>query len=888
MRPAEPSADPGEAPGEPAAGGPATASGDPAVAPTEPDSIREPMNQVRPGEPAGIRLAKARVFGALFGDHSAVAAFGRFRVIDRLGAGGMGVVYEAYDPDLARGVALKLVDVAARDRDTALAEAKALARLSHPNVVPIYDVGVEGDHVYLVMELVRGKTLRDWPAGRTVREILDVYRQAGLALAAAHHAGLVHRDFKPDNAIVGADRRVRVVDFGLACEADDPARATTEPRRAAGTPHFMAPEIRAGAAITPAADQYSFCVALGEALTSAREPAPRRLAAILARGRAADPAERFASMAELLQALARDPVRTRRRVAAGLGLAAAVAGAAFWIGATRASDPTSCDAGAGQLAAAWPRKARAAALDRLATLGDYGRSLRPQLARALDDHARRWIAHDRAACLDRRRGAESSALSDRRTACLARGTDALAAVGALVTGAGPAELAQLPRAVQAIPDPAACSRLDALLAEVAPPPPALAGQVARIQRRLTEARVEIAAGRHDAALAGARDAVAAARALGHEPLLAQALVVQGHAQMNLPPPSAAAPILSEAVTRAIAVHDDALEIEAWARRAWAETDDPAAALSGLDVIEPLAARTASADFERALLHNNVGSVELARDHRARARELFERAVAEARRVTGPGALELVAAQINAALATDDRARADQLIAGAAAELADRLGPDHPDALQARRLRGVRTITDLRQAEQLLAPVCRGFELHPAADVENCWAEVGQLRWDLGDLAGARDAMARAARSPAEPPDSAAYAALLAGDPRTAARRFEDALAKAPPPADGRWWERVARGRLELGLGRARRALGDLRGARTVLGAAVADLAAVVHDDAPVSYQRRLGRARIELALTLAALGEAPQQRAALAQAAVAWLRSVGGLASEIDALARIR
>src|SRR5215510_11431744 len=295
-------------------------------------SAGEPMARVRPGEAAGELLAQARVLGALFGEQGTMGAFGRFQVLKRLGAGGMGVVYEAYDPDLARGVALKLVNVAAKDRETALAEAKALARLSHPNVVPIYDVGLERDRVFLVMELVRGRTLRQWSEGRTLREILSVYQQAGAALAAAHDVGLVHRDFKPDNAIVGDDGRVRVVDFGLACEADAAVLTTSRRRGAAGTPRFMAPEIKAGTGITPAADQYSFSVALAEALELARQSPPRRMAAVIARGRATDPADRFASMHELLRALVRDPARTLRRVAAIGGTVTAVVASAFFVG----------------------------------------------------------------------------------------------------------------------------------------------------------------------------------------------------------------------------------------------------------------------------------------------------------------------------------------------------------------------------------------------------------------------------------------------------------------------------------------------------------------------------------------------------------------------------
>jgi eukaryotic-like serine/threonine-protein kinase len=196
---------------------------------------------------------------ARFDDQTIAGTVGRFLVGERLGAGGMGVVYEAYDPTLARVVAMKFVKVAAWDHEAALDEAKALARLSHPHVVPIYDVGLERDHVYLVMERVRGKTLRQWPEDRTLGEILAVYQQAWVALAAAHDVGLVHRDFKPDNAIVGTDGRVRVVDFGLACDAgDDPTCAMGEPRR-------------------------------------------------VERGRAADPVERFASMGDLLRELAWDP-----------------------------------------------------------------------------------------------------------------------------------------------------------------------------------------------------------------------------------------------------------------------------------------------------------------------------------------------------------------------------------------------------------------------------------------------------------------------------------------------------------------------------------------------------------------------------------------------------
>jgi len=851
-------------------------------------SAGEPMANIQPGEPAGMPLARARVFGALFGEHSTVGTFGRFRVLERLGAGGMGVVYEAYDPDLARGVALKLVDVATRDREPALAEAKALARLSHPNVVPIYDVGVEGHHVYLVMELVRGKTLRGWVVDRTPTEILAVYQQAGAALAAAHEVGLVHRDFKPENAIVGADGRVRVVDFGLACEADDPAHAPSEPRQVAGTPRFMAPEIKTGSAITPAADQYSYCVALAEALDHARGPVPRRIGVVLQRGRAVNPADRFASMTELTRALARDPARTRRRLAAAGGMAGALASVAFLLGRHSPSGADACDQGAAQLDAAWSPAARSAALDRVATLDSYGRSLRPQLERDLDTHRRSWLQEYRAACADHRRGTDSDALIDRRTTCLRRGSDALATVAELVGHAEAASLTELPRAVQSMPDPAACSDRAALASDIAPPAPALATPVAQVRREITQVRILIGAGRYGRAEAEAGRAVADARRLGYAPVLAEALLVQGHAQMSLPARIAALPFLTEATTVAMASRDDALAVEAWARRAWVlgiETA-PDGALAGFDVIEPLANRTASATFARALLYNNIGTVELARDHRDQARGYFDRALAVSRTTTGRGALELIVIRINLALVTDDRARADKLLADAAAELADRLEPEHPNALEARRLRAFSTIDNLHDAEQLLVPVCRSYALHPgfAEVIADCWTEVGLLRWDLGDRTGATEAMALAVGASPEAPLTVAYLALLRGQAQAAARRFAEAQARAPSELP---WQRLERGHLSLGLGRARREAGDLRGALAAFEAAISDLEPVVRVHPNADWERRLGRARVELAFTLADLGASEQERAAVATPAAAWLRAVGGMPSEIAQL-RVR
>lgn len=311
---------------------------------------------------------------------------GRYVVRQPIGAGGMGVVYLAHDPALDRSVTLKLLREDRRHEKSAQAslvrEAQAMAKLSHPNVVAVHDVGTFGAQVFIAMEFVAGENLREW-LGRQKRscsEILAMFLAAGRGLVAAHAAGMVHRDFKPSNVLIGEDGRVRVTDFGLARSAgaareradveDVSALVTslTETGDLKGTPAYMAPEQFLCAAVDARTDQFSFCVALYEAVygqrpfaadalsTLAREvvlgnvrkpparaDAPPRLAGVLARGLSADPGARFASMTELLAALeaCAGPEDAPRRapwklVAAGLG-ASALLGLALV--AARASAP---------------------------------------------------------------------------------------------------------------------------------------------------------------------------------------------------------------------------------------------------------------------------------------------------------------------------------------------------------------------------------------------------------------------------------------------------------------------------------------------------------------------------------------------------------------------
>jgi tetratricopeptide (TPR) repeat protein len=219
---------------------------------------------------------------------------GRYQILDLVGSGGMGVVYSAYDPELARRVALKLLRAstgpdAESQRARLLREARAIARVAHPHVVAVHDAGAIGDQVFIAMEFVEGATLSGWlrQKKRTLAEQLEVLAQAGRGLLAAHRSGLVHRDFKPDNVLVGRDGRVRVTDFGLARpqaadEAEPPPSPTDQQLRSSpdtpltrtgafvGTPAYMAPEQMRGEPIDPRSDVFSFCVAAWECLYGAR------------------------------------------------------------------------------------------------------------------------------------------------------------------------------------------------------------------------------------------------------------------------------------------------------------------------------------------------------------------------------------------------------------------------------------------------------------------------------------------------------------------------------------------------------------------------------------------------------------------------------------------
>ena len=314
------------------------------------------------------------------------AKIDRYVVEKRLGAGGMGVVYEAWDTELARAVALKIVrprgDLAAMQARLRR-EAKAMARLSHRNVVPVFDIATHDGQLFIAMELVTGDTLRSWVAlPRPWRDVVQLFAKAGRGLEAAHAAGLLHRDFKPDNVMVGSGNEPRITDFGLARELDeegqDPGQISgrnsdlsqiTATGSLAGTPAYMAPEQLLQIDSGPKADQFSFCVALFEVIYGERpfpktshdtesriaeiragriiKPAatrgvPARIHAAIVRGLAFDPDKRWPSMRALVSALERGRRRRWRRFSGAVAIAA-IAIAASQHGKDPAAAPTCRD-----------------------------------------------------------------------------------------------------------------------------------------------------------------------------------------------------------------------------------------------------------------------------------------------------------------------------------------------------------------------------------------------------------------------------------------------------------------------------------------------------------------------------------------------------------------
>lgn len=384
----------------------------------------------------------------LFGRSDPEQKVGRFVPIRSLGKGGMGAVYSAYDEQLNRRVALKVLRANRSGSEEAhariLREAQAMAQLSHPNVAQIYEVGDYHGQLFIAMEYIEGVTLTTWlkKHPRGWQEVLPVFLSSGEGLHAAHLAGLVHRDFKPDNVMLGDDGRVRVMDFGLAridmgepdsistasnsIGADRSAQILTETGALLGTPGYMAPEQRAGRPVDAKADQYAFCVALYEALygsspsdaktlsndssgrkNSERGPAmrqvPRWIHRAVMRGLEDDPQSRWPSMAPLLAALRDNPARRRWRMA-GLGLVLlSLSGVWGWRHFEHKQKIAKCFAEGAQPAQLWNFRVRQGVQSAMLASGlPFATHAFEFLAPRLDSFAKEWSSAARETCMQAR------------------------------------------------------------------------------------------------------------------------------------------------------------------------------------------------------------------------------------------------------------------------------------------------------------------------------------------------------------------------------------------------------------------------------------------------------------------------------------------------------
>jgi tetratricopeptide (TPR) repeat protein len=659
---------------------------------------------------------------------------GRYVVLSRVGAGGMGVVYAAYDPELDRKVALKVLATStgsAASSDTRsgsrLREAQALARLSHPNVVAVYDVGTFEGRVWLAMEFVAGRTFAEWMRAepRSWREVLDVLRPIAVGLAAAHASGLVHRDVKPDNVMLAADvdgGRARLMDFGLAraaastdvpTEGSDAVETPHVPRASAraGTPGYMAPEQWLGLPADPRTDQFSFCVMLWESLFTQRafagetpaelaasvlagnlrpvardQAAPGWLRRAVRRGLERDPAARHSSMLALLEAIDRGRGRARRRTAlAVLGAALVLGVAALGIrAAARASRVAACEAEGAAIAEVWNPEVRDGLHEALAAAPvAYATATADKVMPWFEAHAETWRRTTTAACLATEVEATAKPeLLDRARWCLEARRMELQAVleqlgrgGAKATERAVNMAASMPR-IEPCGDPEVLARMPAI--------PEARDRVHAIRRELQRAAAMASAGDHASALTLSKEVEVQARDVGWPPLVAAAQARMGHELDASGKFAEAEAKLSEAYFTAAAADDpglaadvaDALAFAVGVRlERFAEglTWSRHAELARTRLVDP-----GGVDEARHLA--TLGNIRSASGALAEAQALHERSLEIRERVLGPehpetaGGLNNLA---NALFRSGELERAGQLYQRACDVMEASLGPEHP-------------------------------------------------------------------------------------------------------------------------------------------------------------------------------------------------------------------
>ncbi|MFE8601212.1 protein kinase domain-containing protein [Archangium violaceum] len=794
------------------------------------------------------------------------ALLGRYVLLEPIGQGGMGIVYAGYDPELDRRVALKWHRPSNRPDDTQeqerlLREARAMARVSHPHVVPIFDVGLFEGGVFLAMELVEGDNLRAWlrHAPRSRREIVSVLLDAGRGLAAAHAAGIVHRDFKPENVMVERHGRGRVLDFGLAHEAAPLQAAAiagsltatpgelTETGRVLGTPAYLAPERLAGHSADARSDQFSFCLTLAEALTGhlpftfeqlqalargqevsprleglAGMPAAWRRALLI--GLSARPAQRHADLPTLLSLLEGQP-RVRRMAMAGAGLLAlAAVGLTLHLG----REPP-CEGAREQVERVWNARA-ATAMEQAFTRSSS--HLAPgafQAARTrMDEWARRWVEARTEACrathVRHEQSPETLAL---KLACLDGRLDSLSTVVRLLQHADEEWVSHAAQVVDGMERVQGCNDVGLLRRQEAGDDARLPG----VRRRLDEVRALVAAGKYGPALTAAEATMEEARGLSLPWLSAEARLLEGVAALKAGEADASRRLLEAR----------------WLAEA-----------AGLDQ------RSAEAALQLGVLH-------LGRQDRERAEEWLGHTRASLTRMGGDGHLEwqLLGQQALLEAINERRDKAAELSLQAV-RLAERiLGPDHLEVSDALLRAAAYHAVSREGVEHGIALAQRALTLrlsalgpfHPrVAEAHEVLAQLARHRYDHArELQVQQEVLALRTRTlPSSHPTFArthwglATAHVLRGDDVSAVIHYREALA-GMESAYGAISQKV--GVLKLSLAMSERRVGRLDSALALAREGIALLRQVQGQDTPYLTLESSG-----LADMLAASGQRAEAR----------------------------
>ncbi|MCG8423653.1 MAG: protein kinase [Proteobacteria bacterium] len=761
-------------------------------------------------------VTPSRPVKGVHGPLRAGESLGRYTILHTLGHGGMGVVYAAYDSGLDRKVALKLL--CGRDGDGSvsnpesarfLREARAMARLNHPNVITVYDAATESGRDYVAMEFVDGPSLAEWlehaePARRNWREVLGKFLLAGRGLRAAHKAGLVHRDFKPANVLMGKDGRVLVTDFGLARLTEPPAERGANPgdggrgdagqthpgnpdaNRPAGqsdadiepltrtgmqlgTPAYMAPEQHVGEHVDERSDQYSFCVALYEGLYGARpfvgtsietlteakvggefadepknSPVPKRLRRQLVRGLAADPADRHDSMRDLLIALSRSSRPMWRRVAAAAVAAAAIAVlvvAMALYGQTGEILVPECDTDLAHFVGLWDDQTRTAVESAFRkSKSSSAEAAIKSVARHLDADRRAWREAQGEICKVRH-----EPVFHARMDCLLEYRERLGGLMAEFARANTDTVEAAVQAVEALPDPRQCSAVAAAGKDRRQlGDPETWQQVRDIRSQLRQVAVLRDALRLEEAHRRIEEITARARDLGNSRVVAEALFLGGELKLMSVETRAARELLNEAAL----VAEESAHDEMHARALVALATLEGRFSSDRHNARRMARRAAAAVNRYGRDETLQAELDIVRAGLFRDDDAYDEALAllrSARSAFEQANADVEAADVLIAMAAVYETRGEyqrslELVERAHADKSQILGPDHPESILTRDAT-VPLLSTLGRHDDAMA---RWREIEPFWTSERGRQILarGTLRWDGDETTSERTVRGR--------------------------------------------------------------------------------------------------------------------------------------------------